>query len=173
MHGRETGKWSGYPVSYQLTPWLAAVKWTSTPTELHGLVLFTERQNLVSTCVPSHCNCSITSEVISSLILFQNIFWQLLTYLPWTLSCKATQSNRVTKTHCIISHIILNCKTNTLKFKKLSSNWSVCSLCHPQNQKQATKWITVYQCKTVCIPISGLQQHFLLVSMSWCKSGGR
>jgi hypothetical protein len=147
MHGREseveTGKWNGYPVRYQLTSWLAAVAWSSTPAELHGLVLFTERQNLVSMCVPSHCNCSTTSEVTSSLILLQNIFWQLLTYLPWTLSCKATQSNRDTRTHRIISHIILNYTTHTLKFKTLSPNWSVCSLCHPQNQKQATKWITV------------------------------
>ena len=150
-HGRESeleiGKWSEYPVSYQLTPWLAAVNWSSTPAELHGLVHFTERQN--------HCNCSKTSEVTSSFILFQNIFLQLLTYLPFTLSCKATQSNIVIRTRCTVSYIILNCKTHTQILEAVSQLKCVQFVSSPK-PKTSYKMNNCLTNTAVCIPISGL-----------------
>jgi len=80
----ETGEWSGYPVLFTLprnmvypallplmrTARLPVVEWTEAPTDLNGLVLFSERRNLVSARVPSHFRCS-----------------QIYTAMPWSWTC--------------------------------------------------------------------------------------
>jgi len=51
-----TWPWNvAYPALLTLmrTPWLPAVDWTESPTDLNGLVRFGERRNLVSARVPS------------------------------------------------------------------------------------------------------------------------
>ena len=55
-----------YPALLKLmrTPRLPAVDWTDAPTDLNGLVLFGERRNLVSTCVPSRSAQAIPLLVI-------------------------------------------------------------------------------------------------------------
>jgi len=41
------------------TPWLPVFDWTDAPSDLNGLVLFAERWNLISVCVPSHFKRSL------------------------------------------------------------------------------------------------------------------
>ena len=54
-----------YPALLNLmrTPWLPAVDWTDTPTDLNGLIRFGERRNLVSARVPSRSARAIPARI--------------------------------------------------------------------------------------------------------------
>jgi hypothetical protein len=106
----KTGAWNGYPVLFTLPRnlvYLALLPLIRTPADLNGLVLFAERRNLVSACVPSHFKLSLPLE-----------------YFPWTRSSVSIQT-------CIFQWLGLNASAGRLRVKCTTFRGSVKSTGYP------------------------------------------
>jgi len=81
-----------YPALLPLmrTPRLPVFDWTDAPADLNGLVLFDERQNLVSARVPSHFKRSLQEKKVVMLLMVEKLsalIFNLNCYGVWAQNC--------------------------------------------------------------------------------------